>query len=268
MLDGWRKPFPAHRIAGNVYYVGTYDLGCFLITTPEGHILINTGLVNSVPLIRAGVQTLGFRFEDIKLLLTMQAHYDHVAAMAEVKRLTGARMFATEGDAPVLEDGGKSDFHFGKENWFPPVKVDHIIKDGEKIKLGGAELTAHLTPGHTKGSVTYSLSTADAGRTYRVLFANMGTINPGVVLVGNKKYPGIAEDYARTFRVEKALACDVFVSAHSSMYQLHSKYQPGDPYEPNRFVDPDGYKSAVARYEQIYLTQLDSERTAAKAGFK
>jgi metallo-beta-lactamase class B len=266
--EAWRKPFPAHRVVGNLYYVGTSDLACFLITTPEGHMLINTGLADSVPLIRASVQSLGFKFEDIKMLLTMQAHFDHVAGMAEVKRITGAKMIATEGDAPVLEDGGKSDFHFGKDYWFAPVKVDRVIKDGEKVRLGGTELTTHLTPGHTKGSVTYSLSVADSGRVYRVLIANMGSINPGVLLAGNKKYPGIAEDYARTFRVQKALACDVFVCAHASMYQLQSKYRPGAPYDPKTFVDPDGYKRAVAHYEKVYLDQLDRERTAAKAGYK
>jgi metallo-beta-lactamase class B len=258
----WQRPFEPHRVVGNVYYVGTYDLASFLITTPQGHFLINTGLANSVPLIRSGVEQLGFKFTDIRMLLTTQAHFDHVAGMAEMKRLSGARMLATAGDTPVLEDGGKSDFRFGedKDTWFAPVKVDQQIKDQQEIKLGGTTLQVHVHPGHTKGSASYSLSIAEGGKTYRVLIANMGTINPGVVLTGNKKYPRIAEDYARTFRLQKALALDVFLSSHASQYRLHQKYNPGDAYDPERFVDPKGYLAQVERLEQTYLEQLRRER--------
>lgn len=260
MVDTWRKPFPAHRIIASVHYVGTYDLACYLITTPAGHILINTGLADSVPLIRQGVQDLGFRFEDIKLLLTMQAHFDHVAGMAEVQKLTGARMLATEGDAPLLADGGKSDYHLGREYWFAPVTVHRKLRDGEMIKLGNTELTVHVTPGHTQGSSSYGMSVTENGRTYRVLFANMGSINPGVKLTGNAKYPQIAADYARAFDVQKKLPCDVFLSAHASQYGLHEKFKPGQAYRAEAFVDPDGYRKAVASYEQTYREQLAREQ--------
>ena len=133
----WTRPYPAHKIAGNVYYVGTEDLACFLVTDPAGHILINTGLANSVPQIREGVEKLGFRFGDIKILLTMQAHYDHVAGFAEVVKLTGAKVYATEGDAGVIEDGGRSDPGLGPEGYFPRVKVERRLKDGERSGLGG-----------------------------------------------------------------------------------------------------------------------------------
>jgi metallo-beta-lactamase class B len=256
--ENWRKPFPAHRIAGNVYYVGTYDLACFLITTPQGQMLINTGLEDSAAMIRAGIEQLGFKFRDIKILLTMQAHYDHVAALAQVKRLTGASVAATEGDAPVLEDGGRSDFHFGPKQQFAPVKVDRILRDGDKVALGGTELTVHLTPGHTKGSASYSMRVADQGRSYNVLFANMETINPGVKLVGNSKYPQIADDYARALRVQKSLPCDIFLAAHASQYSLHEKYK--GKYDPAAFVDPEGYKRAVTSYERAYLDQLAREK--------
>jgi metallo-beta-lactamase class B len=259
--DGFTTPFPAHRVVGNVYYVGTYDLACFLITTPDGNILINTGIDGSVPLIRSSIESLGFKLKDTKILLTTQAHYDHVAAMAEMKRLTGAKMLATDGDAPVLEDGGKSDYLFTDPKFkFAPVKVDGRIKDGQKISLGGTELTAYLHPGHTRGSVSYGLTVAENGRTYRVLIANMGSINPGTILIGNKKYPQISDDYARTFREQKKLECDIFLSSHASQYQLHDKWKPGQAYNPDTFVDPAGYKEAVGRAETAYIEWLAKEK--------
>jgi metallo-beta-lactamase class B len=259
--DGFTTPFPAHRVVGNVYYVGTYDLACFLITTPDGNILINTGIDGSVPLIRSSIESLGFNFKDTKILLTTQAHYDHVAAMAEMKRLTGAKMLATDGDAPVLEDGGKSDYLFTDPKFkFAPVKVDGRIKDGQKISLGGTELTAYLHPGHTRGSVSYGLTIAENGRSYHVLIANMGSINPGTILIGNKKYPQISDDYARTFREQKKLQCDVFLSSHASQYQLHDKWKPGQAYSPDTFVDPAGYKDAVGRAETAYIEWLAKEK--------
>ena len=259
--DGFTTPFPAHRVVGNVYYVGTYDLACFLITTLDGNILINTGIDGSVPLIRSSIESLGFKFKDTKILLTTQAHYDHVAAMAEMKRLTGAKMLATDGDAPVLEDGGKSDYLFTDPKFkFAPVKVDGRIKDGQKISLGGTELTAYLHPGHTRGSVSYGLTVAENGRNYRVLIANMGSINPGTILIGNKKYPQISDDYARTFREQKKLECDIFLSSHASQYQLHDKWKPGQAYNPDTFVDPAGYKEAVGRAETAYIEWLAKEK--------
>jgi metallo-beta-lactamase class B len=257
----WTKPFPAHRVVGNVYYVGTYDLACFLIATPQGNILINTGLDSSAPLIRSSIESLGFKLEDTKILLTTQAHYDHVAAMAEMKRLTRATLMATDGDAPVLEDGGKSDYLWTDPKFrFAPVKVDHRIKDGQKISLGGTELIAYSHAGHTRGSVSYGLTITENGKTYHVLIANMGSINPGTILIGNKKYPQIADDYARTFREQKKLACDIFLSSHASQYRLHEKWKPGQAYNPEAFVDSEGYKAAVERAEAAYLEWLAKEK--------
>lgn len=256
----WTTPFPAHRIVGNIYYVGTYDLACFLITTPDGNILINTGTAESVPLIRKSIESLGFKLEDTKILLTTQAHFDHVAGMAEMKRVTHAKLLATDGDAPVLEDGGKSDYLFTDSKFmYAPVRVDGRIKDRQKIALGGTELTAYSHPGHTRGSVSYGLTIAENGRNYRVLIANMGSINPGTILIGNKKYPRIADDYARTFREQKKLECDIFLSSHASQYQLHDKWKPGQAYSPDTFVDPEGYKAAVGRAEAAYVEWLAKE---------
>jgi metallo-beta-lactamase class B len=258
----WRQPFAAHRIVGNIYYVGTYDLASFLIVTQAGNILINGGLADSVPLMQKSVAALGFSWKDIRWMLTTQAHFDHVAAFAEIQRTTGARVFATPQDAVLLEDGGKSDFHFGwqAEYRYAPVKVAERLKDGQKLKFGGTEITVYLHPGHTKGSASYAIPVTDSGRTYRVLIANMGTINPGVRLLGEPDYPRIADDYAKTFEKQKALTCDIFLSSHASQYGLHRKYKPGDAYDPARFVDPDGYRKAVDAAEAEYRKQLAEER--------
>jgi metallo-beta-lactamase class B len=253
----WTKPFPPHRIVGPVYYVGTADLACFLITSPKGHILINTGLVDSTAQIRKNIETVGFKTADIKILLTNQAHFDHVAAMAEVKKQTGARMMATEPDKAVLEDGGASDFFLGKDFLFAPIKVDEVLQDGQVIAMGDVSLNTHLTPGHTRGSVTYSMRVREGGRDYNVIFANIPTVI-GAQLVGNPKYPSIAADYARSFRVQKALACDIFLAGHGSQYRLREKYKPS--YDPSAFVDPEGYKRAIAEAEAKFTEQLTREQ--------
>jgi metallo-beta-lactamase class B len=237
-------------------------LACFLITTPQGNILINTGVDGSVPLIKASIEALGFKLQDTKILLTTQAHYDHVAGMAELKHLTHAKLLATDGDAPVLEDGGKSDPLFtAPEYRFAPVKVDGRIKDGQTISLGETKLTAYSHPGHTRGSVSYGLTINENGRNYRVLIANMGSINPGTLLIGNKKYPRISDDYAHTFQDQKKLQCDIFLSSHASQYRLHEKWKPGQSYSPEAFVDPAGYKAAVDSAEAAYHAWLAKEKS-------
>ena len=257
---GWTQPFPGHRVIGNLYAVGTYDLGVFLVTSDKGHFLINTGLEDSTPLIRRNIESLGFGLEDVKVLLTMQAHWDHTAALAEIKKITGAEMWATVGDAPVLEDGGFSDAHFGGKVSFKPVKVDRVIKDGEVIELGDAKLTVMETRGHTAGSVSYAMKVSEGGRDYDAVIANMASINAGKRLVVNPTYPGVAEDFAETFRKQKALPVDVWVAAHGSQYGLHKKHKAGQAYSAEAFVDPEGYRAAVRSYEKLYLEQLAAER--------
>ncbi len=258
--EGWSRTYPGHRVIGNLYAVGTYDLGVFLITSEDGHILINTALEDSVPLIRKNVEDLGYRLQDIKILLTMQAHWDHTAALAEIKELADAEMWATAGDAPVLEDGGFSDPHFGGRESFRPVTVDKIVADGEIIRLGKTRLKVVESPGHTAGSVSYTMTVREGGREYRVVIANMGTINRGKRLVVDPTYPGVAEDFAKTFRRQKAMDIDVWVAAHGSQYGMHRKHSPGQPYSPETFVDPEGFRAAVERLETLYHAQLAAER--------
>ena len=258
--EGWTRPYPGFQIIGNLYGVGTYDLSVFLIATDEGHILINTGLEDSTAMIRDNMASLGFELEDVAILLTQQAHWDHTAALAEIKQTAGAEMWATADDARVLEDGGFSDPHFGGRVSFPPVTVDRILGEGDVIELGGVSLSVYEHPGHTEGSSSYAMTVRENGRDYRVLIANMGTINDGKQLVIDPTYPGVADDFAATYSGQKAMEIDVWVAAHGGQYGLHDKYQPGQAYSPDTFVDPEGFRAAVERLEQIYLQQLEDER--------
>jgi metallo-beta-lactamase class B len=257
--------FPPFRILGNLYYVGDDDLASYLITTPKGDILINTGFEYSVPEIRARMKTLGFKFTDIKILLTTHAHSDHVGGMGTMRKQTGAKMLAIEQEVELLETGGKTDYLFGSDGWFNPVKVDRVFKDRDKIELGGTELTAYLTPGHTRGSVSYGWDIVENGKTYHVLIANLPSINPGTVLVKNRTYPKIADDYEKTFRLLDSLPCDVFLSSHISQFHLQAKYRPGMPYDPERLVDPSGLRQALARLYEKFLKEMDDQLTEEQA---
>jgi metallo-beta-lactamase class B len=249
----WGKPFPPHRIAGNLYYVGTEGLASYLVNTPEGNILINSSLVSSVPLIRAGIEKLGFRFEDTRILLISHAHWDHCAGSAKVKELTGAKYMVMDADVPVIESGGRSDFHYGHSpaDFYPNAKVDRVLHDGDQVTLGGTVLTAHLTAGHTKGCTTWTLRAGG----YNVVIVGSPNVNPGYKLVKNAAYPQIAEDYERTFRVLKSLSCDVFLGAHGSYYGLSQKY-PRLKSGTNPFVDPEGYRKYVAERESAFRAEL------------
>jgi metallo-beta-lactamase class B len=260
----WHKPHPGFRVVGNVYYVGTYDLSSYLITTPQGHILINTGMPDSVAMIRSNVEALGFKFSDIKILAATHGHSDHVAGMAEIKKLTGAKMYMHEADAPMLEDGGNSDYRYpkGRGRVYEPVKVDQRLKDGDKISFGGVELVAHHHPGHTKGSTSFTLNVTDAGKTYRVGIMNMGGINPGVKVSGMPAFPEITQAYARTFHDQKEMQIEIWLASHAGQFKMHDKYKPSEPYNPERFVDPKGFQSEVARLEKVYRDQLEKERAA------
>lgn len=261
--SAFTRSFPPFRMIGNVYWVGTYDLSTYLITTPEGHILINTGLMATLPQIKAGVEQMGFKFTDVKILTATHAHYDHVAGMAELKRqLPGAILAISEPDADLVESGGKTDFRFGGDprTHFEPAKVDRRLKDGDRIELGGVVLTAHLHPGHTKGATSFTFDVRENGKTYRVGIINMPSINSGVRLSGMPGFPEIADAYARTIHEQKEMKIDVWLASHAAQFGMHKKYQPGDEYNPDRFVDPQGFQDAVARYEKIYRDQLEKER--------
>ena len=259
MPEIWAKNHPPVRIVGNLYGVGGYDLSVYLITSPDGHILINTGAEGSMMDIRSNIESLGFELEDVKILLTMQSHFDHTADLADIKELVGAKMYATQKDAPILEDGGVSDPHFGGFETFRPVEVDKVIVDGEVIVLGDTRLTAHYHPGHTEGSSSYSMTVVEGGKNYNVLIANMGTINPGKQLLVDPTYPGVADDFSTTYKSQKMMDIDIWVAAHKSQYNFFEKYTAGQPYSPDTFLDPEGFLDAIEVLEVLYIKQLNSE---------
>jgi metallo-beta-lactamase class B len=244
----WTEPFPAFHVAGNLYYVGSKGLANYLITTPQGNILINSDLESNVPMIKASIEKLGFKFEDTKILLISHAHWDHDAGSAKIKELTGASYMVMDADVPVIESGGKADFQYGDNpNYlYPPTKVDRVLHDGDEVRLGGAVLVAHLTPGHTKGCTTWTMKVTEGGKTYNVVIIGSPNVNPGYKLIHNKNYPQIAEDYERMWRVLKLLPCDIFLGAHGGYFELEQKYPLIKEGAPNPFIDPAGYKSKTS----------------------
>ena len=262
----WTEPFPPFRIAGNLYYVGSKDLASYLITTPRGHILINSDLEESVPLLRVSVEKLGFKFRDIRILLISHAHWDHDGGSAAIKAITGATYMVMDGDASVVESGGKTDFQYGNQppSLYPPTKVDRVLHDGDEVKLGGTTLVAHLTPGHTKGCTTWTMKLKDAGKIYDVVIVGSPNVNEGYKLVDNPAYPEIASDYERTFRVLKSLPVDIFLGAHGSYFDLQTKYARLKEGAAAPFVDPDGYKSYITDREEAFRKELAKQQAAAR----
>ena len=254
----WRTPFPPFRIAENLYYVGTQGLASYLVTSPQGHILINSDLEESVPLIKSSVEQLGFRFDDVKILLISHAHWDHDAGSAQIKRMTGARYMVMDGDVSVVESGGKTDFHYGnpaKED-YPAVKVDRVLRDGDTVSLGKNSLVARLTAGHTKGCTTWTLKARLNGKTYDVVIVGSPNVNPGYKLVNNAQYPAIAGDFERTFRVLDSLPAGIFLGAHGSYFDMQAKYARWKRGDSTAFVDPEGYTKYVRERELAFRREL------------
>jgi metallo-beta-lactamase class B len=257
----WTRPFPPFRIAGNLYYVGSEDLASYLIATPDGLILINSSFEANVPLIRASVAKLGFHFRDIKILLISHAHNDHCAGSAEILKLTGAKYEVMAPDVPVVESGGKTDFAYGSHASmrFAPAHVDRVLHDGDTVELGGAVLTAHLTPGHTRGTTTWTLVEPGDGRMLHVVIVGSPNVNPGYKLVHNAAYPQIASDYRRGFAVLRALPCDIFLGAHGAYFGLTAKYKRFSAGDRNAFIDPAGYKAFIADREHAFEAELQRQ---------
>jgi metallo-beta-lactamase class B len=257
----WTRPFTPHRVISNVYYVGSKGLASYLITTSQGHILINSSLESSVPLIRESIEMLGFRFSDVKILLISHAHWDHCAGGALVKELTGAKYMVMDADVPEIEAGGKGDFQYGNspDSLYKPTKVDRVLHDGDEVKLGDVVLVAHLTPGHTKGCTTWTMKALEGGKSSDVVIVGSPNVNAGYKLVNNALYPQIAQDYERMFRILKSLPCDVFLGAHGDYYGMEAKFARMKEGGPNPFIDPEGYQSYVAEKEQAFRVELKKQ---------
>jgi metallo-beta-lactamase class B len=261
----WTQPFPPFKVAGNLYYVGTRGLANYLVTTTQGHILINSDLEANVPMIRESIEKLGFKFADVKVLLISHAHWDHDAGSAKIKELTGAKYMVMDADVPVVESGGKADFHYGRDpsSLYPAAKVDRVLHDGDEVRLGDAVLVAHLTPGHTKGCTTWTMKVQEGGRSYDVVIVGSPNVNPGYKLVNNARYPQIASDYERMFGVLKALPCDIFLGAHGAYFGMEAKHAGFRDRGSAAFVDPEGYRRFVTSKEQDFRAELEKQRSGS-----
>jgi len=249
--SGLAQRVPAFQIVGNLYYVGTADLAVYLINTPQGNILINSDFKQDVPLIKKSIEQLGFHYRDTKIVLISHAHGDHDEATALIRRETDAKLMVMDADVPAEESTAP-----GR----PGAHVDRALHDGETVELGGSKLVAHLTPGHTKGCTTWTMQVRDGARTLNVVIIGSPNVNPGYILVGNKNYPQIAEDYVKTFAVLKSLPCDVFLGAHGAYFGLKAKYEKMKAGAANPFIDPEGYKAYVAERDDTFRKEWERQK--------
>ncbi len=250
----WHREVPGFKIAGNLYYVGTADLAVYLIVTPQGNILINTDFKQDLPAIKNSIQHLGFKYGDTKILLISHAHGDHDEATALIAKETGAKLMVMDADVPEEQSTAS-----GR----PGAHVDRVLHDGDAAELGGSKLVAHLTPGHTRGCTTWTMQVRDGARTLNAVIVGSPNVNPGYILVGNKGYPRIADDYVKTFAVLKSLPCDLFLGAHGAYFGLPAKYEAYSKMQPgaaNPFIDPDGYKAYVAEREDTFRKEWDRQK--------
>lgn len=255
-ISKWNLAFEPFKVAGPVYYVGTSELAAYLIATPQGHVLIDGGLPESAPLIERSIRQLGFKVEEVKVLLSTQAHFDHVGSLAALQKASGGKVMIMEGDAALVEAGGSGDYLFGDRQRFPAVRVDRILKDGDTVTLDGITLKAVLTPGHTKGCTTWTTEIAERGRTLKVLFAGSTGVNPGTVLPSMPTYPTIGADYDRAFRVQASLSPDIWLAAHASLFDLADKREKQKTGGSNPFIDPDGWKQSVENRRRAHAELL------------
>ena len=247
----WHRAFPAFKIAGNLYYIGTADLAVYLIHTPEGNILINSDFEQDLPLIRASIEKLGFKYGDTKILLISHAHGDHDAATGSIRKETGAKLMVMDADVPEEESTAP-----GR----PGAHVDRVLHDGDSVELRGSKLTARLTPGHTKGCTTWTMQVQDGGRMLNAVIIGSPNVNPGYILVGNAKYPRIAQDYVKTFALLKSLPCDLFLGAHGAYFGLQAKYEKLKAGGPNPFIDPAGYRAYVSERESAFRKEWERQQ--------
>jgi metallo-beta-lactamase class B len=266
----WTTPITPFRIADNLYYVGSQDLASYLIVTSAGDILINANLESSPPQIRASVEKLGFKWSDIKVLLNGQGHFDHMAGAAGILRETHAKNMVMDGDVSVVESGGKTDFlaSTGSIQTYPPAHVDRVLHDGDTVTLGNVTLTAHKTAGHTRGCTTWTMRVHVPGEPATTL--------RNVVIVGGvsfwsdfhfidrpghpASYPGIAADFANTFATLHALPCDIFLGAHGGYFNMLQKLKRMPAEGSAVWIDPEGYKAAVAQWQQTFEKELAKQK--------
>jgi len=264
----WEEPEEPVRIVGPIYFVGTKGLGAFLFTTSEGHILMNTGMPSSGPMIVDSIRKLGFRPEDIKIMINGHAHIDHAGAMAYMKQLTGAQLAVMKDDVPAMESGDKDDFKYADDFVYTGVKVDRVLRDGDTIKMGDIRLTAYHTPGHTRGATTWIMNLVVDGKAYLVAFPDGAGFNPGYRLVKNPSYPGIAEDYRRTHHELEMIKPDIWLAQHNEYYDLAGKRQRAQTEGIKAWIDPEGYRRFIASKKRDFEDEVDEELGVPKGASK
>jgi metallo-beta-lactamase class B len=247
----WHRHHPAFRVASNLYYVGTADLAVYLIATPKGHILINSDFKQDLPLIKKNIEQLGFAYKDIEIILISHAHGDHDEGIGVIARETGAKLMVMEGDVAEVQSTAA-----GR----PGARVDRVLHDGDTVELGGSKLSARLTAGHTKGCTTWTMQVSEGGRTLNAVIIGSPNVNPGYVLVGNRDYPSIAEDYQKTFALLESLPCDLFLGAHGAYFGMLAKHPKLKAGAANPFIDPEGYKAYVADRKSAFEKELERQR--------
>lgn len=269
MFDAWKAPVPPRHLIGNLHYVGAIGVSSYLITTPEGHVILDSGFEETVPIIERGVKELGFELKDVKLILSSHAHIDHTGGHAALKRLTGAKVVASEADARVLESGGAEDFIPMPKDLvtYEPVKVDRVVRDGATVEIGGVRLTANVTPGHTRGATTWTMDVEDGGRSYRVVFFSSASINPGTRLTGPEAvYPEIVDDLGRSFARFRGMKCDIFLAPHGGQFAMAEKFARLEKGEraSEVLVDPEGWRRTIEAQEKAFRAAVAAEQGASR----
>ena len=259
---GWAEPREPFHVVGNVYSVGSAELTSFLIATPKGHVLIDGGLSELAPQIARNIDKLGFKLEDVKVLLVSHAHFDHAGGLAELKRRTGAQVVASRADAEAMARGGKGDPQFGDSIPFAPVYADRIVQEGGVVRVGPTELVAHVTPGHTQGCTTWTTVQHEDAQALQVVFNCSVSVPDEYRLLGNPRYPRAVDDYERSFRTLRALPCDVLLGPHASFFQQDERRARIKDGAPNPFVDPAACGAYLDRSEQAFRSHLEKERSA------
>jgi metallo-beta-lactamase class B len=264
----WEEPAEPVRIAGPIYFVGTKGLGAFLFTTSEGHILMNTGMPSSGPMIVESIRKLGLKPEDVKLMINGHAHIDHAGAFAYLKQQFGAQLAVMKDDVAAMESGDANDFKYANDFIYPPVKVDRVLRDGDTIRMGEVLLTAYHTPGHTRGATTWIANLVIDGKALVVAFPDGSGFNPGYRLVKNPSYPGIADDYRRTLHALEMIKPDIWLAQHNEYYDLEGKRERAKTQGINAWVDPEGYRRWIAGKKRAFEDEVDEELGVAKGGGK
>jgi len=261
----WNEPVEPFRIVGNVYSVGAREVSSFLITSPQEHILLDGGFMQTAAIIRDNILKLGFKPQDVKYLVGSHAHFDHAGGLAQLKQWTGAKVAASREDGALMERGGRGDFAFGDKLTFPAVAPGRILVDGDIVSVGDARLVAHLTPGHTKGCTTWTTEAEEDGRSYHVVFL-CSTSVPGYTLLHNAAYPNIVNDYQGTFAYLKSLPCDVFLAPHGSMFRLIEKLAARkNAVGRNSFIDVGEFQAFVDRSKRQFEEELKRQERVGEA---